>query len=133
MSYWEIGRYIDGEWQFEGKFDDPQVAIVTFAFESGRTTLADRDDNGTFVVKDIETGEVMGCVRHVKDVALTAPGQAPKGRLGPLKRWRGLTWVGWLNYLVLRWFLVRIHYVVETDNTISSYGVRFVPTWRWSK
>lgn len=133
MSYWEIGRYVDEKWEFEGKFDDPQLAIITFAFESGRPTLAKQDENGTFAVKDLETGEIVGCVRHVEDAKETKPGMVPSGRPGPLKRWRGLTWVGWLNYLVLRWFLFRIYYMVEEDNTISRYGVRFVPTWRWSR
>ncbi len=47
---------------------------------------------------------------------------------GPLRRWRGLSWVGWLNRLVLRWFFVRLGYVVESDNTISKY---FLHRWVW--
>jgi hypothetical protein len=66
------------------------------------------------------------------EIPANAPGTPPVGdRLGPLRRWRGLTWIGWLNYLALRWFLVRLHYGVEQDNTISRYYFRFTPTWRW--
>lgn len=53
---------------------------------------------------------------------------AGEGPLGPLRRFRGLTWVGWLNRLVLRWLFVRLAYVVEPDNTISRY---FVHRWVW--
>jgi hypothetical protein len=57
--------------------------------------------------------------------------------LGPMRRVRGLTWVGWVNYLVLRWFLFRIYYVPvprfpgDTVGKIGRYGLRFVPSWRW--
>lgn len=51
-----------------------------------------------------------------------------EGRLGPMRRVLGLTWVGWLNRLILRWFCIRLHYVVETDNTISRWGVT---RWVW--
>lgn len=51
---------------------------------------------------------------------------------GPLRRWRGLTWVGWLNFLALRWFLVRIVYVFDEDTGENvRYSLRFYPTWRW--
>jgi hypothetical protein len=37
----------------------------------------------------------------------------------PHRRLFGLTWVGWLNFLVLRWFFVRIAY--EVDQRIGTY------------
>jgi hypothetical protein len=51
--------------------------------------------------------------------------------LGPLKRWRGNTWVGWLNTLVLRWLCIRLAYRVEGDNTISGWG--YVWAWPWAR
>lgn len=48
-----------------------------------------------------------------------------------MRRWRGLTWMGWVNYLVLRWFFVRLHRVVEDDGEITGYGLRRCFSWRW--
>lgn len=48
--------------------------------------------------------------------------------LGPMRRFLGLTWVGWLNYLVLRWLFVRLAYTVEPDNTVSGYKLL---RWYW--
>lgn len=48
--------------------------------------------------------------------------------LGPLRRFRGMTWVGWLNRLVLRWFFVRLAYRLEPDNTISGWMLQ---RWFW--
>lgn len=48
--------------------------------------------------------------------------------LGPMRRLLGLTWIGWLNFLVLRWFFVRLFYVVESDGTISRWGLT---KWVW--
>lgn len=53
------------------------------------------------------------------------------GPLGPLRRWRGHTWVGWANILVLRWLFVRLQYTVEYDNTISKWGVTLAWPWKW--
>lgn len=57
--------------------------------------------------------------------------------LGPMRRWRGLTWIGWLNYLVLRWFFVRLCYQSmprfegDTVGKITKHWLAFTPTWRW--
>ena len=57
--------------------------------------------------------------------------------LGPLRRYRGLTWVGWVNYVLLRWFLFRIIYTFvprfegDTVGKIANYKIVFYPTWRW--
>ena len=47
---------------------------------------------------------------------------------GPMRRFLGLTWVGWLNRLVLRWFFVRLAYRVYSDNTFGGY---FLIRWVW--
>ncbi len=47
--------------------------------------------------------------------------------LGPLRRFRGMTWVGWLNTIVLQWTGVRLVYRVEENNTISGWG--YVLAW----
>lgn len=57
----------------------------------------------------------------------TQPNGGPELR-GPMRRVLGLTWVGWLNILLLRWFFVRLYYVVEQDNTVSGYGLH---RWVW--
>jgi hypothetical protein len=36
----------------------------------------------------------------------------------PTRRLFGLTWVGWLNYLLLRWFFVRLSYEVPEAPTL---------------
>jgi hypothetical protein len=51
--------------------------------------------------------------------------------LGPMRRWRGHTWVGWLNLVVLRWCFVHLYYVVEYDNTISRWGLATAWPWKW--
>lgn len=38
----------------------------------------------------------------------------------PTRRWRGLTWVGWLNFIVLRWFFVRLTYEVPIDRFVTA-------------
>lgn len=67
--------------------------------------------------------DVAGCV----DRRGAMPGELP-AQQGPMRRVLGLTWVGWLNMLVLRWFFVRLYYMVETDNTISGWGLH---RWVW--
>lgn len=60
---------------------------------------------------------------------MSAPG-TPR-RDGPLRRWRGLTWVGWLNAIALRWVGLRVYYQLEEDGSISRYGVRWMSPFRW--
>lgn len=38
----------------------------------------------------------------------------------PTRRFWGLTWVGWLNFLVLRWFFVRLSYEVPVGRFLTS-------------
>lgn len=45
-----------------------------------------------------------------------------------MRRVFGLTWVGWLNRIVLRWFFVCLAYRVEDDDTVSGY---FLARWIW--
>lgn len=48
-----------------------------------------------------------------------------------MRRFRGLTWVGWLNFLLLRWFLVRLAYCVDIDDEIVGYKLKWWPSWRF--
>lgn len=126
-DHWEIGYYADEKWRFKGEHPDPSSAICALVFERGEVLHAEREDNGTYRVTDL-AGNTVACVRRMTHAL---PGDPGLNGNGPLRRWRGLTWVGWLNFLVLRWFLFRVYYVVETDGTISKYGMRFIPSWRW--
>jgi len=47
-----------------------------------------------------------------------------------MRRFWGLTWQGWANYLVLRWFGWRIVRTVEDDGTVSSTKLQ---RWRGTK
>ena len=51
-----------------------------------------------------------------------------------LRRFLGLTWAGWLNFLVLQWIGLRLVRVVELDDTITCWRIRWMPIWRigWS-
>lgn len=132
-EYWQLCKLDGDAWDLKDsrRFESVQHAIVALSFETGRI-LHGLDENGGFRVKDVESGETIAAVRHCTLRPLTKIGASPEGRPGPLKRWRGLTWVGWLNFLVLRWLLFRIGYTVEPDGTISRYYVTFMPTWRWN-
>lgn len=48
-----------------------------------------------------------------------------------MRRWRGLTWVGWLNYLVLRWFFVRLAYAVPSPEIGRPPTRWFLTRWVW--
>lgn len=44
-----------------------------------------------------------------------------------MRRVGGLTWVGWLNFILLRWFFVRLSYAVEDD----ARGRFSIVRWVW--
>lgn len=51
-------------------------------------------------------------------------------KLGPLKRYRGMTWVGWVNVVIFQWLFLRLAYRTEDDNSISGWGFCFaLPFW----
>lgn len=128
---WQIAYPVDGKWEFGTReFADPQQAICALVFELGIPLHSEQVANGSWEVKNL-TGATVACIRELRPQPSTVPGTQPQGSLGPLRRWRGLTWVGWLNYLFLRWFLFRIAYTVEENGTISRYQLKFHPTWRW--
>jgi hypothetical protein len=50
-----------------------------------------------------------------------------------MRRFLGFTWVGWANRLVLRWFFVRLAYVVEEDDSIVGWRLlRWVWPFPWA-
>jgi hypothetical protein len=60
------------------------------------------------------------------------PANAGGPLLGSARRWRGLTWVGWVNYLVLRWVGLAIWYTVPPDNSrMTDLRMRRQPWGRW--
>lgn len=117
------------------EFTEPGLAISSITLRLGVAVLGKEEDDDTWRVTNAR-GETIACVRKTPDDGPDPrPGQVPdpgKNGLGPLRRFRGLTWVGWLNYLVLRWFLLRLIYTVEEDNSISRYQLKICKTWRWS-
>jgi hypothetical protein len=121
VDWYELGIYENGRWSYSGRYGEPMDVVVAATFRLGRALFAEPNEtNGSWRIADAETGETVAGARLMS--------HAPKG---PLRRWRGLTWIGWLNFLLLRWFLFRLSYNVEDDGSISGYGVRFIPSWRW--
>lgn len=51
----------------------------------------------------------------------------------PLRRWRGLTWIGWVNRLVLRWIGLRIEWACSGNGDESVIGYGLVTAWPWSR
>jgi len=54
----------------------------------------------------------------------------------PVKKWRGLTWVGWINLLLLRWFCIRLAYELKASGhpavlDITYWSLTFRAPWRW--
>ena len=51
-----------------------------------------------------------------------------------MRRVWGLTWAGWLNCLLLQWLCLRLSRLVEADDTITGWSLRWAPIWRigWS-
>lgn len=50
-----------------------------------------------------------------------------------IRRVLGLTWVGWLNFLLLRWFFVRLSYQVEDNGDRGRFAlVRWIWPIPWS-
>jgi hypothetical protein len=47
----------------------------------------------------------------------------------PNKRWKGHTWVGWLNLILLRWFFIRLAY--EDSLPPIRWALIFRWPWRW--
>lgn len=50
----------------------------------------------------------------------------------PRRRLLGLTWVGWLNFLVLRWLLVRLAYNSEPGRPVEWSLLRWYRPIPWS-
>jgi hypothetical protein len=138
---WQICRLNGETWDLkDGRtYADPEIAIVQLTFATGKvlTGTVETSPGGSqrWRVRDVPTGDTIAMLCEVlAPVPQTISGgpiTPSKNGPGPLRRWRGLTWVGWVNYVVLRWFLFRIAYAVEDDGTISRYWLAFVPTWRW--
>lgn len=40
--------------------------------------------------------------------------------------------MGWLNYLVLRWFLFRLVREEDADGNMVKMYLRWWPSWRWA-
>lgn len=49
-------------------------------------------------------------------------------------KWREMSWVGWLNRLLLQWFFVRLAYEVDDAGRKVNFGIlRWVwPTTGWT-
>lgn len=41
----------------------------------------------------------------------------------PKKKLFGKTWVGWLNFLLIQWFFIRIQGEVNTDYTQTKWSI----------
>jgi hypothetical protein len=122
---WEIGMKTGetGEdWEFSGDYPDPQSAIVALTMQLGVALAGNLEGNGMWSVKRCDDSVIIAVIRERG--AIVGKGEAPE-HMGPLRRWRGLTWVGWLNTLVLQFLGVRLTYHVEKDNTISGWGFCF--------
>lgn len=39
-----------------------------------------------------------------------------------MKKFLGLSWIGWLNVLIIQWFFIRICYVLGDDGKPKSIG-----------
>lgn len=118
---WQIGHRKDDGWEFEPElYEDPQLAIACLVMKTGEIMLGREEPDGTWSVRTIDD-EVVACVRENLGTQKTG-----EGNLGPLRRFLGLTWVGWLNMLVLQWFCVRLVYHVEDNNTISGWSYCFM-------
>jgi hypothetical protein len=126
---WEVLYPVDGKWVFDSTHPDVESAVCAVVARAGVPVVAEWRDVSYALTSG---GQTIACVREMIEQPTTPMGGKPEGRLGPLRRWRGLTWVGWLNYVVLRWFLFRLTYNVEEDGNISRYYFQFVPRWRWS-
>lgn len=121
---WEIGLKTGAtgeDWEFSGEYPDQQSAIVALTMKLGVALLGEQEANGTWSVKRCDDLSVVAVIRQTPAVA---PPKSP-GLQGPLRRWRGLTWVGWLNTLFLQFLGVRLIYCVEEDNSISGWGYCF--------
>lgn len=48
-----------------------------------------------------------------------------------MRRLLGLTWCGWLNFLLLQWLCLRLVRVVDDDDdTVTGYQIRWMPIWK---
>lgn len=51
----------------------------------------------------------------------------------PLRRWRGFTWIGWTNRMVLRWIGLRIEWLCNGDGDERVIGYGLEAAWPWSR
>ena len=111
------------------EYEDHAQAICSIVFRLGVSTQSTYTPDGEFAVRALDTNEIVARIVPVKPTKLVHEVK----RRAALTRWRGLSWVGWLNYLVLRWFFFRLTYKVdeETGERISGYYFSWVPSWRW--
>ena len=138
MKY-DLMLYKRGQWAHHRYYRSSSEALADYCMQAGKVLMGHYEEGTATMRITDKDGVTVACVREIPEPREIAPGTAVAvgGKdadgyaLGPLKRWHGLTWVGWLNFILLRWFLFRICYQVETDGSVSKYSLKFVPTWRW--
>lgn len=111
------------------EYEDHAQATCAIVFRLGVATLSEYTPDGEFAVRSCENNEIVARIVPVGPTKLVyKPARYPA-----LRRWHGLSWVGWVNFVFLRWFLVRLYYQVDelTGERIGPVRLRWWPSWRW--